>query len=138
MPLPLNGEPIAEIIQLATGALIIRTRPGRRLRLTDFAKTALQTDGAYRLSPIHKTIEMSEAVEITGLPYTTLRRIVEMETVIKAYKRSPGRWALDLASVLEFQNRLEQDPEFWENIKAEKAEIKPRCFKVGETKGSEN
>jgi len=114
--LPLRIEPLAEVIQLESGALVLRPRVGRKLNITLFARTAVQVDGSILLTPLCERIEMHEAVQILGIPYSTLRRLIEMEAV-KAFKRSPGRWVLDLQSVLTHKELSESDPEYWDNLK---------------------
>lgn len=115
--LTLKTETVAEIVQIEGGALVIRPRSGCKLKLTNFAKMAVQIDGSFLITPLDQQIEMTDAMRILGVPYTTLRRIIELE-VIKAFKRSPGRWGLSLASVLEHKEKAEKDPEYWDNLKA--------------------
>jgi len=128
VPLPLKIETVAEVIQLESGALVIRPRPGRKLPLTAFAETRPQADGSVLLSPLSPEIEMDQAAAILGVPYTTLRRIVEMG-ILTAWKRSQGRWTITLDSVLDLKKSLRDDPEFWDKLKAQESGLQG-CLKL--------
>jgi hypothetical protein len=85
--------------------------------LTGFARTSRQADGAFLLSPMDEEIETEEAMAILGVPWSTLRRIIDLEA-IQARKRSQARWTLSLKSVLDLKTKTQNDPEFWQSVKA--------------------
>lgn len=115
--LPLKTDPIAEIHRLDSGTLVIRPRNGQKLALGAFARIKVQVDGSFVLDLLGQKIEMAEAMSILGVPYSTLRRIIELGA-LKASKRSPGRWVLDLDSVLELEDKVSKNPDFWEKLNA--------------------
>jgi hypothetical protein len=114
--LPLKIEAVAEIFQTESGAFVIRPRLGRKFALNGYAKVTPQADGSFRFDPLEAEIEMDEAASLLNVPYTTLRRIIEMDG-LKAYKRSPGRWVVVLSSVIELKKSIQEDPEFWDKLK---------------------
>ena len=114
MPPPSNPpapEAVAEVCLLPGGDFIIRPKGGRTLRFTDFARTARQADGSLVLTPLAAQIETVEAAQILGVPWTTLRRLIE-NGAVKAHKRSPRRWTVDLESVLKLKE-AQCDAEYW-------------------------
>lgn len=120
--LPIEQVQVAVVYQLVTGALVIRPLPGRRLVLTPAARTRVLPNGDVVLEPLAREIEMMEAMQILGVPYSTLRRIIEAGAV-KAWKRSPGRWVLDLASVLDLKDKATNDPEFWDGFRSSEGSV---------------
>jgi hypothetical protein len=115
-------EVMADIIQLPSGCLVIRMRPGCKPPFTQLAQTEKQIDGSILFTPLDQEIDMADASKILGMPYSTLRRIIE-RGAIKAFKRSPGRWALSLVSVLQHKQNAAADPEYWQNLKAENTSL---------------
>jgi hypothetical protein len=114
--LPLKIETVAEVCQTESGALVVRPRPGARLPLTAFAETRRQADGSFLILPLDDLLVMEKAMDLLGVPYTTMRRIIELEAV-EAYKRSPGRWVVTFKSILALKDALKKDPEYWEKLK---------------------
>jgi hypothetical protein len=112
---PVNIEMVADVAQTPGGDLVIRPRPGRNLKLNRVAETIRQADGAYRLKPHGEWIGMSQAMTILDFPYNTLLRAMKSRA-LAAYKKSPGRWAVSLESVMDFKRRTREEPEFWEGF----------------------
>src|SRR4051812_4318917 len=112
-----SSEVVGEVIRLAGGAYIIRPKAGQKLGLTKFAKTKELPNGSFDLVLVEEWIETDQAMEILDVSYTTLRRIMELE-LFKFYRRSPKRWLISLASVLDLKAEAQKDPEFWEILKA--------------------
>lgn len=121
-PQLLKAEAIAEVFQLANGDLVLRPKGGRRLKLTSFARVALQVDGSYVICPWDDEIETDQAMEILGVPWSTLRRLID-QAVLEAYKRTPARWTLSLKSVMSLKEKAKSDPEFWDNLKPSETAI---------------
>ena len=57
---------------------------------------------------------MAEAVKISGIPYSTLLRVIELGRVV-AGKPSVGRWQVNLESLLAHKARASTEPDYWNN-----------------------
>src|SRR5258708_282411 len=110
-------EIVAEVTQTPAGELVIRPQPGRSLKLNRVAETIHQADGAYRLKPHGEWVGITQAMKILDFPYSTLLRAVQSRT-LAAYRKTPGRWAVSLDSVMELKRRTREEPEFWEEFES--------------------
>jgi hypothetical protein len=107
-------ETLGDVLRIEIGRIMLRARNGHKLPLTGYARTVRLPDGSFILEPLGDRVSTAQAVEILDIPYTTLKRIIDAKK-IKAFKRSAGRWGVDLASLMEYKTKCETDSEFWEN-----------------------
>src|SRR5258708_32749430 len=114
---PVKTEIVAEVAQMPGGDLVIRPRPGRSLKLNRVAETIHQADGTHRLKPHGEWVGMTQAMKILDFPYNTLLRAVKSRA-LAAYRKTPGRWAVSVDSVMDLKRRSREEPEFWEEFKS--------------------
>ncbi len=112
LPSP-GAEVVGDFFRSENGKIVFRFRPGRVFNLTALVRTIKQPDGSFLVQPVGPKIRMALAVEISGIPYSTLLRLI-MAGRVKAAKPTVGRWEVDLESLLAHKDRA-SDPYYWDN-----------------------